>query len=93
MHVPLFVTSHLDFEKKIQNRYTLMQKYGHLVKAARFILTPINDDFNFSQCFVSDIDDCENNPCVKEACIDKTNSYTCLCEEEFAGYNCNGKEL
>ena len=47
MHVPLFVTSRLDFEKKIKNRYTLMQKYEHSVKAARFILTPMNDDFNF----------------------------------------------
>ena len=26
MHVPLFITSHLDFEKKSQKRYTLLRK-------------------------------------------------------------------
>ena len=27
MHVPLFITSHLDFEKKSQKRYTLLYPY------------------------------------------------------------------
>jgi hypothetical protein len=36
-----------------------------------------------------DIDDCAKKPCLNGArCVDKVNSYQCICKTGFEGLNC-----
>ena len=47
----------------------------------------IND--NFILLLISDIDDCDPNPCLNHGkCVDGVNSYVCKCPRGFAGHNC-----
>ena len=40
---------------------------------------------------VPDVDDCETSPCENDAiCVDKYDSYTCQCTDQWLGENCTG---
>ena len=39
--------------------------------------------------YVSDIDDCNHQPCVNGNCIDAINAYSCSCDSGFTGFNCS----
>ena len=46
------------------------------------------------QLFYSDIDDCENQPCIQGKCTDRVNGYKCTCEPGWEGPNCEkGKKF
>src|SRR6218665_431508 len=39
-------------------------------------------------CSISDIPECESNPCVHGVCHDGLDKYTCECEPGYTGINC-----
>ena len=42
-----------------------------------------------SQCFVTDTDECVNNPCENNGtCVDLVNAYDCICLAGFNDTNC-----
>ncbi len=41
-----------------------------------------------------DIDDCAKNPCLNGGrCIDKVNSYQCICKTGYRGVNCGTSKI
>lgn len=47
-----------------------------------------NDEMFLSNVFLTDIDDCESDPCVKGACFDGVVLYWCDCDPGYTGYDC-----
>ena len=64
-----------------------------------FIMSIFNDlwtelnwifDVELFSFHLSDINDCDPNPCVNEGvCNNGNNSYTCTCAEDYTGKNCS----
>ena len=52
-------------------------------------------DYKYTLLKLKDIDDCATNPCRYGArCVDKVNSYQCVCKSGYSGVNCDiGKFL
>ena len=44
--------------------------------------------FNIIIIVSSDIDECENSPCIHGNCTDEINDYSCQCFDGFMGGNC-----
>ena len=40
-------------------------------------------------CFLTDINECEPNPCVYGNCTDLINNYSCSCDPGYNGRNCS----
>lgn len=46
--------------------------------------------FNFFEIiYVSDIDECESNPCIHGDCEDLVNGYECICDVGVTGERCD----
>ena len=43
--------------------------------------------------FISDIDECESNPCINGDCDDLVNHYTCKCTPGYTGTNCESGKM
>ena len=41
-----------------------------------------------SEILITDINDCENSPCVHGNCSDGVKQYECLCYDGYKGLNC-----
>lgn len=37
---------------------------------------------------ITDVDECNSNPCVNGTCMDKLRGYRCTCNRGFTGSNC-----
>ena len=51
--------------------------------------------FNLYRTFVviTDINECEFDPCVHGNCTDLINNYSCLCDPGYNGRNCSESKL
>lgn len=47
-------------------------------------------DLTNAHVFVSDINECESNPCINNGhCVDNVLSYSCVCAPGYTGVTCN----
>ena len=48
----------------------------------------------FSFFRLLDINDCAKNPCLNGGrCVDKVNSYQCICKTGYSGINCGTSKI
>lgn len=72
----------------------------HFISSKKIVLSRTNligmlrNNSNYDFHYVSDIDDCQPNPCKNNGvCVDGINSYTCDCTHGFIGDNCSISRL
>ena len=64
-----------------------------LYRKSNFVRSYLAIRMNFF--YFSDINECGSNPCQNGAtCNDELNNYTCICDSQFTGKNCDiGKKI
>ena len=73
----------------------LVRKANTVMKVRKKIINSVIQKVEICYNLINtDIDDCENQPCIQGKCTDRVNGYECTCDPGWEGTNCEkGKKL